>query len=258
MKKIYFLLMGLCVAFIANAQTDVEWDAEDMVAQDYTATLVEKGITIYASADKKVTVDTPDNSTTIDGLEFVNRFKFNGSSGWSNDLPTGRVLAYTATGPCAITVYGKTGSSSSDRYLLVTTGKVSKASGDNTSSDYFDLTDPTACDNANLLGYVESKAGEPAVSATINYTGSGATIYFYSADSGFNVYGIKIEYSSDDTPLSVGDIDDNREVVKTEFYDINGSLAGVRFESLPKGLYIKKVSYDNGTFETTKVLKSTY
>ena len=49
----------------------------------------------------------------------------------------------------------------------------------------------------------------------------------------------------------------NSEVVKTLFYDINGTVLGERYSQLKRGIYIQKVFYSNGTVKADKFYKLT-
>ncbi len=248
MKKIYFLLMALCVTFMANAQTDKTWIFSDQAFVDLgspfnTEDLITiDGLNIVSGGkDMKVNSNSKDFDEDGDGVneyEFTYRFQLNGTGKWTDATTIeSRVIYFEVTGPCNISLYGVTGKDTYERSMIISEGS-----------------------QTNELGRLVSSDASTVLKKTVAYTGTETTnIYMWSADSGFNIYMIELEYTSeDDVTTSVGDITDTKEVVKTEYYGINGSLVSTRFEGLPKGLYIKKVTYDNGSVETTKIVKSTY
>ena len=47
-----------------------------------------------------------------------------------------------------------------------------------------------------------------------------------------------------------------KEVIKTQYYSINGVMVSTSFDVLPKGIYIKQELYKDGTSKSTKVSKT--
>lgn len=137
--------------------------ANDVPAGDVTDITTWGDFTVYANADKKVTVDG--NSKTGDnGMEFSQRIKLNGSGSVE-----ARNISFTTKGAATVNVYAMSGSSSEDRALLLVgaDGEV----GRNTV-----LGAPTD-------GII------PA--ATYEVTAAG-TYYLWSEKSGINIYYIEV------------------------------------------------------------------
>lgn len=70
------------------------------------------------------------------------------------------------------------------------------------------------------------------------------------------INGIIQSKPTNNTATAVDDIIyDKGDIVSTEYFSISGSKAGYNYKELQPGIYIKKVTYDNGSFETTKICK---
>ena len=137
--------------------------ANDVPAGDVTDITTWGDFTVYANADKKVTVDG--NSKTGDnGMEFSQRIKLNGSGSVE-----ARNISFTTTGAAKVNVYAMSGSSSEDRALLLVgaDGEV----GRNT-----------------VLG---APADGIIPAATYEVTAAG-TYYLWSEKSGINIYYIEV------------------------------------------------------------------
>ncbi len=121
---------------------------------------------IVATSDKAVTVDA--DAKTVDDINFTHRLKF-GGSGNANY----RHLWFDVTGSCSITVYLTSSSGSGDaRTLNIASGSFS-----------------------NVISTMSAPAGS-VNTGTYSYTGNATRIYLYSANSGINIYGIKLAYPS--------------------------------------------------------------
>lgn len=126
---------------------------------------------IVATSDKAVTVDA--DAKTVDNINFTHRLKF-GGSGNANY----RHLWFDVTGSCSITVYLTSSSGSGDaRTLNIASGSFS-----------------------NVISTMSAPAGS-VNTGTYSYTGNATRIYLYSANSGINIYGIKLAYPSDPTGI---------------------------------------------------------
>lgn len=112
------------------------------------------------------TVIVDGSNKTIDGIAFTSRLKLGGTG--SSEA---RHLQFIVTGPCSITAYLVSSSSSSDRVLNVASGT-------------FD----------NVVGEMSAPGAAP-VKQTYDYTGGAASIYLYSPSSGVNLYGVRLTYS---------------------------------------------------------------
>jgi hypothetical protein len=130
---------------------------------DMAADTTINGLTIFAKDDRKVTVD--ENSKTLGDLEFTHRLKLNGSGKFNEDgSPYGRVLAFDVEGNTNIRVAAMSGSSGSDRELVLAYG-----TPDNELARFQAL-------------------GAELTDSVIFYQGGPTTIYLYSSDSGINLY----------------------------------------------------------------------
>jgi hypothetical protein len=146
-----------------------EWNFSD---PDFNAlgkieqTVNVKGLTIYATSSKSVTID--ENNKSLDGMDFTHRLKL-GGSGLFDDTgnPEGRILGFDVDGNTKIIVYGMSSSSSEDRVLMITAGDKDTEVG-----------------QFAALGASLSK-GE------FDYVGGPTTIYLYSPSSGVNLYYVK-------------------------------------------------------------------
>ena len=173
MKKIHIILYSLLLliggaSVSANAQT--LYDFTDWENRDYTSTATKNGLTVTATSDKPVTIDA--SSKSIDGYSFTKRLKFGGGGS-----STARYASIEIPGNGIITVYGMSASSSATRTLNVATGSFS-----------------------NVVATLTND-GKNIDKVSYEYTGEATTVYFYSANSGFNLYGIVYQSSgSSDDP----------------------------------------------------------
>jgi pectate lyase len=124
---------------------------------------------IVATSDKAVTIEA--NSQTQDTIQFTHRLKLNGT-GANNS----RHLWFDVTGNCTVTIYLMSAKSTEERTLNIATGSFGNI--------------------ASTLTASTSLAAK-----TYSYTGSATRIYLYSANSGINIYGIKLAYPSDPTGI---------------------------------------------------------
>lgn len=132
-----------------------------------TSTITINGLTIYATSEKAVTVDTDSEPREIDGFYFTHRLKF-GGTGTSN----ARLLSFQVIGDCNIDIYLMSASGSADRTLNVDKGNFGNT-----------------IETIPALRY-------PITKGTVHYTGSATTIYLYSPSSGVNIYAIRLSYGN--------------------------------------------------------------
>ena len=181
MKKLFTLFAALVVSLAASATADAEWNFSDDAWQSltYSADTTYNGLTIHASSDKTVIIES--NSKTFDGVSYTKRLKFGGTGSTS-----GRTVSFDVTGSCAIYVAAVSSNTSDDRIL----------NGSTLSDDSFSVFDTmTASCSSNS-------------SDTLYYSGDATTIYLYSASSGLNLYDIQVFYTSSDSSDDGDDTDD--------------------------------------------------
>ena len=152
------------------------WNFSDLEAGDYTSNTDFNGMTIYATSDKKVSVDN--SSKTFDEVAYTKRLKL-GGTGASDS----RMISFPVTGPATIKIHFAHASNSGDpRTLKLDAGTF----GTNVASQQV-----TAGGTATL---------------TYDYTGTEEqTFYAYSASSGLNLYAVIVsEYVAPDTYIVAG------------------------------------------------------
>ena len=155
--------------------SDLTWNfstsAFSALTGDITSTTTIQGLTITATADKKVTLAT--GAKTIDGVAFTHVLKTGGTGS-----ATARSLSFAVTGACTIDVYLVSAKSTEVRTLNIYAGSYSGTP----------LTTMTT--------------GTTAAKHTYDYTGGPTTIYLGSANSGINFYAINVTYSGTPEPSS--------------------------------------------------------
>lgn len=122
------------------------------------------GLHIVATSAKAVTIEA--NSQTVDTISFTHRLKLNGTGGTDY-----RHLWFDVTGSCTVTVYLMSAKNTEERTLNIATGSF----GDE-----------------NVVSTMS--AGASLAKKSYQYTGTATRIYLYSANSGINIYGIKLAY----------------------------------------------------------------
>ena len=155
--------------------SDLTWNfstsAFSALTGDITSTTTIQGLTITATADKKVTLAT--GAKTIDGVAFTHVLKTGGTGS-----ATARSLSFAVTGACMIDIYMISANTTSERVMNLYAGSYSGTP----------LTTMTA--------------GTTAAKQTYDYTGGPTTIYLGSANSGINFYAINVTYSGTPEPSS--------------------------------------------------------
>jgi hypothetical protein len=228
MKKLYTILAALLVVGMINAQ---DWNISDSQFNALgvlTSTTTVDGLTIYAAADKDVTID--ENSKTVEGITYTHRMKSGGSGSFTDPTtPYGRVYAFDVDGDKEITVVLQSSNSSEDRTLAVAAG-----------------------DENSVVGLLDAFGADPS-KQSITYTGGATTIYLYSTSSGINIYNIIAG-----APTAIASpMADDANVVKTQYFSISGTNAGNNWSALPAGIYIVKKTLDNEQVVTEKISKIT-
>ena len=107
------------------------------------------------------------NAKKLDGYEFAKRLKLNGTGSDSQ-----RYIHFMIPGDCVITVYGMSGSNGKVRAANIAVGTFSEVAA-------------TLVNDGTAIG-----------KAVYSYTGDATDVWIYSADSGFNIYGISVESPS--------------------------------------------------------------
>ena len=152
---------------VAGSEWNISLDAFNALGDVAETTTIE-GLTIFAAADKLVSVDA--NDKELDDMTFTHRLKLGGSGGFDeNGLPLNRVLSFDVTGNTKITVAAMSSSGSADRILNIATGHK-----DSILAEFPAL-------------------GASLTKGVYNYVGDSTKIFLYSPSSGVNVYYIKAE-----------------------------------------------------------------
>lgn len=150
-----------------SSSTTTLWNFSDAAFNSLgtiTSSKTVNGLTIAATSSKNVVIDS--HNVSYDGLAFTNRLKF-GGTGASN----ARNVSFTVTGACTIEIYACSANSSENRTLKVDFGSF----GSTNTSSY------------SLSGNVSK--------VTAIYTASTSKkVYIYSANSGINIYAIRVTY----------------------------------------------------------------
>lgn len=240
---------------LAPTKSSWNFSDEEFVALEgeITETTTVSGLTIYASADKNVTIGP--SASTIGDVEYTHRMKLNGSGSFDeSNVPVGRILSFDVTGNTSISVALTSANSSSDRMLNIAVDSVN-----------------------NVVGQIQATGGVKDVQE-YSYTGEAATIYLYSDNSGINLYEIitksvptgitqiKNDFDVNVYPNPADDkvfIDVN-EPTQVGIYNIAGSLLKsklvqsksdyINIVDLKEGIYIIR-SMDSNSFAKKLIVK---
>ena len=166
-KKMILLAIMAVVSSVSYAATNLSlrFTVNDTVSAA-TNNIAIGDFTIAASSNKKISISA--SKKTIDGVSFTHCLKFGGTGDAS-----GRYVSFAVEGPCTIKTYGTSSSSTSERSLTISSGN-------------------SPLGTAIKTGYCTSSSAP--VAEEYNYTGGATTIYIYSSNSGYNVYGIDVTY----------------------------------------------------------------
>lgn len=147
--------------------TGATLNANDLTSGDYTtAYVVNDSFSIIGGEGKKVTIDS--NSKHYNGVDYTQRIKLGGTGNTSV-----RCIAITTTGAAKITVLGVASNGDANR-----AGELAAADG-------------TVIGSFTYAGTVSD--GDNNVAAGVFNVTEAGTYYFYSTDSGINVYGVIVE-----------------------------------------------------------------
>ena len=151
--------------------TGTEWNMSEPAFNalgDISTTATVEGLTIFAAADKLVSVDA--NDKELDDMTFTHRLKLGGSGGFDeNGQPMNRVVSFDVTGNTKITIAAMSSSGSADRILNIATGHK-----DSILAEFPAL-------------------GASLTKGVYDYVGEATKIFLYSPSSGVNIYYIKAE-----------------------------------------------------------------
>ena len=174
-----------------DPQTDIEpittstfWNISDDDFKNLgtiTTNTIVRNLLIAAKTDTTVTIDG--NNKDIDGYSFTHRLKL-GGTGSANY----RHLKFKVTGNCTLTIYMMSSSKGNTRTL-------------NVAGESF----------SNVITTLSAGDGNAITKETYNFTGAATSLYLYSANSGINIYGIKVEYA--ETPTTIENIE-NKSVAR--------------------------------------------
>lgn len=145
------------------------WNISDPDFSDLgtiTSETVVRDLHIVANEQNAVVIEA--NAKTVGDINFTHRLKLGGTGN-----ATYRHLWFEVNGNCSITVYLTSSSGTGDARTL------------NIASGSFN----------NVISTMSAPVGS-VISQTYSYIGEATTIYLYSAASGINLYGIRLEDSS--------------------------------------------------------------
>jgi len=90
---------------------------------------------------------------------------------------------------------------------------------------------------------------------TTTLTASGSAITITNTLNKYELTKVSINGQSTPTPTSINDTKvDNGAVVKTEYFNVIGGFLGADANVLPNGIYIKKLTYENGAIVSSKTI----
>ncbi len=234
MKKFLLLtaaVLGFSMAYADDYDLSWNFSDDDFTAYvgDIKANTTINGLTITASSDKKVTIDT--SSKTVEEVSYTYRLKTGGSGDGLSSETHLRTLEFAVTGPCTIYAVLTSASSSEDRTANVAT--LNEDGTVNTESLVGTLAASSSGVNLNSVAYEGSDA---------------ATIAIYSANSGINFYAIYVKYTG---TTAISPVATSAEVVSVEYVNIAGTVSAEPF----KGVNIVRTLMSDGTVKTSKIVK---
>ena len=172
MKKIFTFIAVAFMAIGANAQT---WNFSDWEAGDIEETKTVDGLTVYATADKKVTIDG--SKKTFNDVSYTQRLKFGGTGSGPDSSAPSRFLQFDLPAGASVSIIATHASSSGDdRTLNLATGSFE-----------------------NVSATANCTPGE-LVELTYTNEGEATTAFVYSAKSGINLYAIYVTGGSTPEP----------------------------------------------------------
>lgn len=228
MKNLFTFIVALFMATGVYAQAETatvkEWNFSNWTAGNLTENKTIDGLSVYATADKKMAIDG--SNKTVDGVKYTQRFKFSGTGNVANESSLCRVISFEVTGPSDIYIVAAHGGKSTDasRPLVIASY---------TDNDFTSLAE---------LDKITYNYGNP-ISSTVKYTGTKtAKILIYSGNSGINLYDIKV------TPATSSDIVTITDAGFATF------AASYPVDYSANGLEAYAVKYANGTLTYNKIV----
>lgn len=161
---------------IAGTNISLRFTADD-AKSSITSNITIGEFTIYATSNNNVSIDA--SSKTYDEISFTHRLKLGGTRNANS-----RIIGFPVEGPCKITTYGMTSSKDNDRWLVLSAG------ASPLGSVLYGTTASTTYCFSNTYDIVAE---------TYEYTGEATNIYIGSYNSGYNIYGIDVNYTDDDS-----------------------------------------------------------
>ena len=165
-------------SFGATITKSTTWDFTKWTAQTLTNDYSYDNLTVTATSTKKVSINSGINLGGGGAVDY-------------------RSIAFTATGPCTISVNAKGGSTT--RYLVLA--------------------------NSNGAEYGRIATGSSYGTGTFNYTGAGENLYIYSAGSGITLSSMSLTYST--TAHIKGDVNNDGKVDKADAAIVLKHISGV-------------------------------
>ena len=173
MRMLTMVLMTMVGIFsYAGTNISLRFSSNDVVS-NATENIIKGDFIIAASSSKTISIAA--SSKTIGSVSFTHCVKLGGTGN-----STGRYISFPVTGACTIKTYGATSSTNNERSLTIASG--SAALGTSLHTGY--------CTNSDGNGIAEE----------YSYTGNATTIYIYSSNSGYNIYGIDVTYDNSGQP----------------------------------------------------------
>ena len=228
MKNLFTFIVALFMATSVYAQTETatvkEWNFSNWTAGDLTENKTIDGLSVYATADRKMAIDG--SNKTVDGVKYTQRLKFSGTGNVSNESTLSRVISFEVTGPSDIYIVAAHGGKRTDasRPLVIASY---------TDNDFTSLAE---------LGKITYNFGNP-ISSTVKYTGTkAAKILIYSGNSGINLYDIKV------TPATSTS---EKVTISEAGFATHASKFAVDYSNRTDGLEAYSVSYNSSSKELT-------
>lgn len=229
MKNLFTFIVALFMATGVYAQAETatvkEWNFSNWTKGDLTENKTIDGLSVYATADKKMAIDG--SNKTVDGVKYTQRFKFSGTGNVANESSLCRVISFEVTGPSDIYIVAAHGGKSTDasRPLVIASY---------TDNDFTSLAE---------LDKITYNYGNP-ISSTVKYTGTKtAKILIYSGNSGINLYDIKV------TPATLSD----KVTITDAGFATHASKFAVDYSNRTDGLEAYAVKYADGKLTYNKI-----
>ena len=168
MRMLTMVLMTM-VGIFSYAGTNISLRFSSNDAGTISSNTTFGDFTVYATESKQVSVDA--QNATIGGVTFTHKLNLKGGGDSSY-----RIVGFHVDGPCTIRTYGQSNSSTSNRWLV--------------------LSSSTTTPMGNALNNTYCISQETAVVEDYSYTGEETNIYIRSYSNGYSIYGIDVIYGS--------------------------------------------------------------